>query len=103
MSYSPLAIDAVTVKEFDIDKESDFEDEGKLAFCRAQRDEYLKVLWRERLELIIAKKQEESKDAGIRAESSKNVLTHELGIQQFVRAIKVLNVLVTELETKLAK
>lgn len=97
---SALKVDQETVNQFGINKENDLDDLNKLGYCRAQRDEYTKVLWRERVELVIAKRQADSPDATIRAESSKNVLAKEMGIQQFVRAIGVLNELISELEPR---
>jgi len=96
---NPLKIDAETKKTFDITPEVDNEDVEKLGFCRAQRDEYRKMLWRERVELIIARRQAESKDQIVQIESAKNVMSHTSGIEQFVRAIKVLNELIAELES----
>jgi hypothetical protein len=98
---SPLEYDAELVKEFNIDKASDIEDEVKLGFVRRQLEEYKSALWRERVDTLSAAYQvDKADDEIIKNQHQGKVNEHRLMIKQFVRTIKVLTALQDELEAK---
>lgn len=95
---SPLKFDQETKKEFGIKDEFDLDPTSKLAFARTQRDEIIKVLWRERIDLMVAQAQVDSAaDETMKGNHQNKVTEKRLLITQFVRSLNTLTVLVDEL------
>lgn len=96
---SPLKLDAQTVKDFDIDADSDVEPEFKIGFARTQCEEIKKALWRERCDLVVAHYQvEQADDDNVKVQHQQKVAEKKMLIKQFVRTVKVYNELISELE-----
>lgn len=97
---SPLAYDAAIIEEFKI-KDIDLEISQKVGFVRAQITEMKNILWRSRQELIMAENQAKSKDTTVASNAGPKIFEHRFTIQQFVESIKILTVLLHELEKQL--
>lgn len=98
-----LEQDAKVLKEFGIDTASDLEDEMKIGHVRSQVDEFKKVLWRERVELLISLRQvEKATDDIIKNQHQGKVSERRLMIKQFTHSVEVLTELLHELESKVS-
>lgn len=99
--FSPLKVDAETVKEFKIGSEADVDDVVKLGYCRTQLEEIKKALWRERTDLVIAQFQaENAEDDNIKIQHQQKVAEKRMLIKQFVRSVEVFDAFVKELAPK---
>lgn len=100
---SPLEIDKDTVKEFAIKPEHDLNTGQKLIFLNAQKNEMQTVLWRNRMDLIIAMNQVEDLNKQgkeeLAGEHAKNVLTYRSTIKQLVLSVTIINKLIKEVES----
>lgn len=99
---SPLKYDAERVKEFAISEAVDLDGVLKLGFVRTQFDEIKKMLWRERVDLILAEEQAKlfadlNKDEMVN-EAKKKILSYRSNIQGYVRSLNTLKVLKDELD-----
>lgn len=99
---SPLKYDAERVKEFAITEAVDLDGVLKLSFVRTQFDEIKKMLWRERVDLILAEEQaklfaEQDKDEMVN-EAKKKILSYRSNIQGYVRSLNTLKTLKDELD-----
>lgn len=99
---SPSKYDAERVKEFAIDAGIDLDDVLKLSFVRSQFDEIRKMLFRERVDLILAEEQaklfaEKDKEEMVN-EAKKKILSYRSNIEGYVRSLKTLKVLKDELD-----
>lgn len=95
---SPLEYDAKIKKEFGIDDSIEIDNVIKLAYTRAQIEELQKMLWRQRVELIMAEEQVKSSDPVVSNNALPKLMEYKFTIKQFVTSIKVLTALKDELE-----
>lgn len=98
---SPLKYDAEIVKEFEIDKSIEVDDEAKLGHVRAQLDQIKQFLWRERVELLLAETQASNKNELVADKGKSQVTEKRNNIRQVVSSIKTLTQLQDELEKSL--
>lgn len=99
---SPLEYDAKVVKEFNITDDIDLGPELKLAHARQQRDEIMKFLWRERVELQLGEVQAKSDNELIADKGRAQITEKRNNIRQVTESLRLLNQLVDELEKTLA-
>lgn len=94
---SPLELDNAVVKEFGITPEVDQDLVFKLAYVRSQKEEIKKMLWRERVDLILAENQVNS-DIELIADKGRQLKTEKRNnIRQIVGSLERLMVLEDEL------
>lgn len=98
---SPLEYDQKIVKEFSIDDESNevLEPVYKIAYVRSQLEEVSKILYRTRVELILAQMQADSKDELIASKGASMITENRHNIKQLVMSLGVLKQLLDELQT----
>lgn len=94
---SPLAIDKQTIKDNDITKDVEVSPEFKVAFLQTQKEEIQHALWRARVDIIHAKRLQDSKNPVLQAKGNNNYAEHVNQVQQFVGAVRMIDTLIKEL------
>ena len=94
---SPLAVDKETIKKYDITADIDVSPRVKLSFLQTQLDEIQHAMWRARVDILHATRLTESKNETLKNKGFQNMADHVNQVQQFTGAIKMLQVLITEL------
>lgn len=98
---SPLKYDNDIVKEFGIDDEKieALEPVYKIAYVRSQLEETSKILYRARVELILAQVQADSEDELIASKGKGLVSENRHNIKQLNKSVIMLQQLLDELQT----
>jgi hypothetical protein len=96
--FSPLAIDNELIKEFVITSDVDLSTDLKLAFLKAQEEEFKKVIWRNRMDLVLSKKLQESNDERLAEKGRQNAVEYRTTIKQLVGAVETIQQFIKELE-----
>lgn len=94
---NPLAVEKETIKHFNITDEVDVTPVQKLGFLQAQREELQAMQWRARVDVIHAKRLQESKNEVLKAKGNNNFAEHYNQVEQFTEALKMINKLIEQL------
>lgn len=94
---SPLAIDKETIKEFKIPPEVELSPRQKLAFLEAQLGELKAMQWRSRVDVVHAKRLQESPIEALQAKGNNNIVEHKNQVQQFTGGIVMIQKMIEEL------
>lgn len=98
--YSPLSEDKETVKEFSLKDYHELPNDQKLAFLQAQRQELLAGVWRERVNVLHAKRLQRDEDEAMRTKGNNNIMEHKRMVRQFAGGIDTVDALIKELEAE---
>ena len=94
---SPLAVDKQTIKEFNIPPETDLHPRQKVAFLEAQLHEIKAAQWRARVDIVHAKRLQESDNQVLKNKGLSNESEHRNQVQQFTGAIVMVQQMIEEL------
>lgn len=97
---SPLEVDKQTVKEFKIPKDIEFHPRQKLAFLEAQLRELKAAQWRARVDVIHAKRLQESENEVLKNKGFTNESEHKNQVNQFTGGIIMIQKLIDELRAE---
>lgn len=97
---SPLSVDKETVKEFVIPKECELHPRQKLAFLEAQLHELKAAQWRARVDIVHAKRLQESKTQAIQNKGFTNINEHRNQVEQFTGGIVMVQKMIDELRAE---
>lgn len=97
---SPLKIDHETVKEFNIPKECELHPRQKIAFLETQLHELKAAQWRARVDVVHAKRLQESDNQVLRNKGLNNESEHKNQVQQFTGGIVMVNKMIEELRAE---
>lgn len=97
---SPLTIDQGVVSEFGITEDIDLPKMHKIAYVKAQIDEMKKMLFRERVDIILSTKLTENENEGLSTQGRTKLLEKRTNTRQFAQALEVLNGYLKELEAE---
>lgn len=95
---SPLAVDKETMKKYDVTPDVDVSPMMKLTFLQEQFREIQHAMWRARVDIIHATRLTESTNETLKNKGFQNMADHVNQVQQFTGALKMINVLIGELE-----
>lgn len=98
--YSPLSEDQETVKEFDLRDYHDLPKDQKLAFLQAQLTELRNGVWRERVNVLHARRLQRDSDEAMSTKGNSNILEHKRMVRQFSGGIDTVKTLIEELEAE---
>lgn len=98
--YSPLSQDKETVKEFELKPYHDLPTDQKLAFLQAQRQELLNGVWRERVNVLHARRLQADSNEAMAAKGNNNIVEHKHMVRQFAGGIDTIDALIKELEAE---
>lgn len=93
-----LDIDKDACEKFGINERSDLEIAHKIAFVQAQIEEMKRVLWRNRIDLMISVNLSKDDNEMLAAKGQENVTRYKNDIKNFVIALNALNELLDELK-----
>jgi len=94
---SPLQVDKDTVKEFNIPPEAELHPRQKLAFLENQLHELKSMAWRARVDVVHAKRLQESPIEALQTKGNNNMLEHKNQVQQFTGGILMIQKMIEEL------
>ncbi len=97
---NPLAVDKETVKEFNIPAEAEPTPFRKLAFLQAQLEELESQAWRERVNVIHARRLQQSDKEALRLKGNNNLSEHKNTVAQFTDGIIMVKKLIEQLRTE---
>lgn len=98
--YSPLSQDKEIVKEFNLTGVHELPTDQKLAFLQAQRQELLNGVWRERVNVLHAKRLQNDDNEAMRTKGNNNIVEHKHMVRQFAGGIDTIDALIKELEAE---
>ena len=99
-AYSPLSQDKETAKEFKLSEVHELPKDQKLAFLQSQRQELLNGVWRERVNVLHARRLIEDENETMRNRGLNNITEHKHTLRQFAGGIDTLDALIKELENE---
>lgn len=94
---SPLKIDQENVKRFKLDAKHDPSPQQKISFLQNQLSEIHSQYWRERVNLVHAKRLQESDLPALKIKGNNNIIEHENSVQQLYGAIVQIKQFIEEL------
>lgn len=94
---NPLAVDDATVKEFGITDETEISPIKKLGFLQAQLEELEAQCWRNRVDIIHAKRLQQSDIEALKDKGFRNMSEHKNTVKQFTDGIRMIKRLITQL------
>lgn len=97
---SPLAVDKETVKQYKIPAECELHPRQKLAFLEAQLHELKSAQWRARVDVVHAKRLQESDNQVLKNKGFTNESEHQNQVQQFTGAIVMIQKFIDELRAE---
>lgn len=97
---SPLSVDKETVKEFKIPQECELHPRQKLAFLEEQLHELKAMQWRSRVDVVHAKRLQESDVEVLKNKGFQNISTHKNEVEQFTGAIVMIGKMIDELKAE---
>lgn len=100
---SPLKYDEALKSELGVTKDIELSDVEKLGYVRSQFDEIKKLLFRERLELMMAEAQTKSDLEAFAADAKSKVAQHRTQIKNIILTLGVVKSFVGELESVVDK
>ena len=95
---SPLAVDKATAKKYGITSDIDVSPMLKLSYLQTQYEEIQHQLWRSRIDAVHATRLAESENEVLKAKGNNNYASHVNEVQQFVGALHMLNLMISELK-----
>lgn len=96
----PLGIDEETVKEFNIPAEADVPAIRKLAFLQGQLEELEAQVWRERVNVVHARRLQQSDVEALRLKGNNNLAEHKNLVKQFTDGIVMIKRMIEQLREK---
>jgi hypothetical protein len=93
----PLSIDKQTVEEFKIPAEADVSPVKKMSFLQAQLEELEAQSWRERVNVIHARRLQQSDTEALRLKGNNNLSEHKNTVKQFTEGIVMTKRLIEQL------
>jgi hypothetical protein len=97
---SPLSVDKETVTKHKIPKEVELLPRQKLAFLEEQLHQLKAMHWRARVDMLHAKRLQESDNPTLAEKGLSNMATHRNEVEQTIGAIQMVNTLVNELRAE---
>lgn len=94
---SPLSLDKETVKKYKIPPEVELHPRQKLAYLEEQLHQIKSLHWRARVDMLHAKRLQESDNPTLSEKGLSNMATHRNEVEQTIGAIQMVNTLVNEL------
>lgn len=94
---SPLSVDKETLKEFKIDPKHDVSPLLKLSFLQSQLEEMQHVFWRARMDVVHARRLQESDVEALRLKGNNNLAEHKNQVKQFYGGIVMIKTMIDEL------
>lgn len=94
---TPLEVDEALVKDLDIKPETELTAPEKLAFLDAQIGEMKKMVWRERIDIILSNKLSQSTDKAVANQAKNKINEHTMTLEQFLGSIETLTQLKDEM------
>lgn len=94
---SPLSVDKETVKKYKITDDIDVSPVQKIGFLQDQLQELQAILWRSRVDVIHAKRLQESTNQVLKNKGLSNESEHTNQVEQFTGAIRMVKKLIDEL------
>lgn len=95
---NPLAVEKETIKHFNITDDVDVTPVQKLGFLREQKEQIQSAQWRARVDVIHAKRLQESTNEVLKAKGNNNFAEHYNQVEQFTDALKMINRLIAQLQ-----
>jgi hypothetical protein len=95
---SSLAVDKATAKKYGITSDIDVSPTLKLSYLQTQYEEIQHQLWRSRIDAVHATRLAESENEVLKAKGNNNYASHVNEVQQFVGALHMLNLMISELK-----
>ena len=95
---SPLAVDKATAKKYGITSDIDVSPMLKISYLQTQYEEIQHQLWRSRIDAVHATRLAESENEVLKAKGNNNYASHVNEVQQFVGALHMLNLMISELK-----
>lgn len=95
---SPKQIDDEVVEEFGITPEIDLNTEFKIAYLKAQIEEFKKMLFRSRVDIILSEKLMTSEVEALAEKGRTNRTENRHNAKQFARGLETLNQYLKELD-----
>lgn len=97
---SPLALDKLNVKEYNIPPEVELHPRQKLAFLEEQMNQIKAMHWRARTDMLHAKRLQGEKNEVLQSKGHTNYAQHLNEMQQSVGAILMLQQYIDELKAE---
>jgi hypothetical protein len=97
---NPLGVDEETVKEFNIPPEADPSPVRKLAFLQGQLEELEAQAWRERVNIVHARRLQQSDLEALRDKGFRNMAEHKNTVKQFTDGMVMIRRMITQLREK---
>lgn len=94
---NPLAVEKDTIKHFKITEDLDVTPVQKLGFLQGQLEEIQSAQWRARVDVIHAKRLQESTNEVLKAKGNNNFAEHYNQVEQFTEAIRMVKRLIEQL------
>lgn len=98
--YSPLSEDKETVREFGLKDYHELPDDRKIGFLQSQREELLAGIWRERVNVLHARRLQRDDNEVLRNRGLQNIHEHKNTIKQFAGGVDTIDALIKELEAE---
>lgn len=95
----PLGVDRQTLKDLKIETDV-ISPVRKLAFLQAQLDEMQSVFWRSRMDVVHAKRLQESDNEVLQNKGLERESTHKNEVRQFWGGIQMLNNMIEQLRSE---
>jgi hypothetical protein len=94
---NPLAVDKETVEEFKIPAEADVPPVMKLGFLQGQLEELQHQSWRERVNIVHARRLQQSDVEALRLKGNNNLSEHKNSVKQFADGILMIKRMIEQL------
>jgi uncharacterized 2Fe-2S/4Fe-4S cluster protein (DUF4445 family) len=94
----PIAVDKAQVKKYKIPKEVELHPRQKLAYLEDQLQSIKTMHWRSRVDVIHAKRLQESPIEALATKGNNNLMQHVNEVEQTIGAIIMLNKLIQQLK-----
>ena len=98
MLENPLFEDSAIAEEFGIKEVHDIPKDQKLAYIQAQLGELKQMAWRERVNILHAKRLQKSDIQALAMKGNSNIVEHSNSLKQFLGAIEMLATLQEQME-----
>lgn len=95
---NPLKVDKDNVKKYKIPKEVELHPRQKLAYLEDQLHQIKAMHWRSRVDVIHARRLQESDVEALRTKGNNNVMEHVNAVEQTIGGIVMLNKLIQQLK-----
>jgi hypothetical protein len=93
----PLGIDKLTIKEFNLRPENEPSPRFKLAFLQAQLEEIEGQCWRERVNIIHARRLQQSDNQNLASKGNANIIEHRNTVERLSEGLVMIKRLMEQL------